>query len=61
MPGYPKVDQESDYLIARYDSTVLDAKPWGRGALEAAQTALALGYTWRQEAVLQQLLRKEAI
>ena len=60
MPGYPKIDQESDYLIARYDGTVLDAKPWGRGALEAAQNAIALGYTRQQETILQQLLRKEA-
>ena len=60
MPGYPKVDQESDYLIARYDGAVLDAKPWGRGAQEAVQNALMLGYTGQQEAILQQLLRKEA-
>ena len=60
MPGYPKVDQESDYLIARYDGAVLDAKPWGRGAQEAVQNALTLGYTGQQEAILQHLLRKEA-
>ena len=59
MPGYPKVDRHSDYLIARYDGAVLDAKPWGRGALEAAHTAQSLGYTGQQAAVLQELLRKE--
>lgn len=59
MPGYPKVDQQSDYLIARYDGAVLDAKPWGRGATEAAQTALSLGYTGQQAVILQELLRKE--
>ncbi len=59
MPGYPKVDRHSDYLIARYDGAVLDAKPWGRGALEAAHTAQSLGYTGQQAAILQELLRKE--
>ena len=59
MPGYPKVDRQSDYLIARYDGAVLDAKPWGRGAQEPAQSAQSLGYTGQQAVVLQQLLRKE--
>lgn len=59
MPGYPKVDRQSDYLIARYDGAVLDAKPWGRGALEPAQSAQSLGYTGQQAMVLQQLLQKE--
>ena len=59
MPGYPKVDRQSDYLIARYDGAVLDAKPWGRGALEPAQSARSLGYTGQQAVVLQELLRKE--
>ena len=53
------MDQQSDYLIARYDGAVLDAKPWGRGALEAAPTAQALGYSGQQAVVLQELLRKE--
>lgn len=55
------MDQQSDYLIARYDGAVLDAKPWGRGALEAASTAQALGYSGQQTAVLQELLRKEVL
>ncbi len=59
MPGYPKVDRENDYLIARYDSAVLDAKPWGRGALQAASSAQSLGYTGQQAVVLRELLRKE--
>jgi len=59
MPGYPKVDRHSDYLIARYDGAVLDAKPWGKGALEGAHTAQSLGYTGQQAAILQELLRKE--
>ena len=59
MPGYPKVDRESDYLIARYDGAVLDAKPWGRGALGPALSAQSLGYTGQQAVVLQQLLQKE--
>ena len=61
MPGYPKVDQQSDYLIARYDGAVLDAKPWGRGALEGAPTAQALGYSGQQTVVLHKLLRKEVL
>ena len=32
IPGYPKVDRDNDYLIARFDGAVLDAKPWARGA-----------------------------
>ena len=59
MPGYPKVDRESDYLIARYDGAVLDAKPWGRGALQPAPSAQSLGYTGQQAVVLRELLRKE--
>ena len=55
------MDQQSDYLIARYDGAVLDAKPWGRGALETAPTAQALGYSGQQTAVLQELLRKEVL
>ena len=55
------MDQQSDYLIARYDGAVLDAKPWGRGALEAAHTALTLGYSGQQTVVLHELLRKEVL
>ena len=32
IPGYPKVDRDNDYLMARFDGAVLDGKPWGRGA-----------------------------
>lgn len=28
MPGYPLIDKSNDYLMARYDKAVLDAKPW---------------------------------
>lgn len=28
MPGYPLIDQSNDYLMARFDKAVLDAKPW---------------------------------
>lgn len=28
MPGYPLIAQSNDYLMARFDKTVLDAKPW---------------------------------
>jgi hypothetical protein len=31
MPNYPKVDVDNPYLIARYDRSVIDSKPWGRG------------------------------
>jgi len=30
MPGYPRVDAASDYLVARYDGVILDAGAWGR-------------------------------
>ena len=44
IPGYPKVDRDNDYLMARFDGAVLDAKPWGRGVgsndqLPASQSA----------------------
>ncbi len=44
IPGYPKVDRDNDYLMARFDGAVLDGKPWGRGAqgdqqVPAAQSA----------------------
>jgi len=31
IPGYPKIDVRNTYLIGRYDGSVLDALPWGRG------------------------------
>ena len=34
MAGYPRVDEGSDYLAARYDGTVLDAVAWGAGSEE---------------------------
>lgn len=56
MPGYPRVDQASDHLIARFDGAVLDGKPWGRGALdEVPPTAEALGHQDQQATVLSHL------
>ena len=31
MPGYPEVALRNPYLMARYDGSVIDANPWGRG------------------------------
>ncbi|XP_021735428.1 uncharacterized protein LOC110702085 [Chenopodium quinoa] len=31
IPGYPRVDAHNSYLITRYDSTVINAQPWGEG------------------------------
>jgi hypothetical protein len=31
IPGFPKVAKSNSYLIARYDGSVVDAKPWGVG------------------------------
>jgi len=31
IPGYPRVDAHNSYLITRYDGTVINAQPWGRG------------------------------
>lgn len=31
IPGYPDVDAHNSYLITRYDGTVINAQPWGRG------------------------------
>lgn len=28
IPGYPRIDRNNDYLIARFDGLVIDAKPW---------------------------------
>lgn len=39
MPGYPTVDRDNDFLIARFDGAVLDAKPWGPGALSGVPSA----------------------
>ncbi len=55
MPGYPKVDRESDFLISRFDGAILDAKPWGRGFPEEPQTAESLGYTGALSEALTQL------
>ncbi|KAK9902730.1 hypothetical protein WJX75_004261 [Coccomyxa subellipsoidea] len=55
MPGYPKVDNESDFLISRFDGAILDAKPWGRASLEEPQAAASLGYRERLADTLAQL------
>lgn len=31
IPGYPRVDTQNSYLITRYDSTIINAQPWGAG------------------------------
>ncbi|KAL6634798.1 hypothetical protein ACP70R_027469 [Stipagrostis hirtigluma subsp. patula] len=31
IPGYPRIDACNNYLITRYDGTVINAKPWGLG------------------------------
>ncbi|KAL0686119.1 hypothetical protein Bca4012_052967 [Brassica carinata] len=31
IPGYPKVDSHTSYLITRYDGTVINSQPWGIG------------------------------
>lgn len=28
IPGYPRIDVCNNYLITRYDGTIIDAKPW---------------------------------
>ncbi|CAH8281931.1 unnamed protein product [Eruca vesicaria subsp. sativa] len=30
-PGYPNADVQNSYMITRYDGTVINAQPWGRG------------------------------
>ena len=37
MPGYPEVALRNPYLMARYDGSVVDANPWGRGGPVVAQ------------------------
>lgn len=31
IPGYPRIDTCNNYLITRYDGTIIDAKPWRLG------------------------------
>lgn len=31
IPGYPTVSRDNDYLFARQDGAIIDAKPWGMG------------------------------
>ncbi|PNW86427.1 hypothetical protein CHLRE_02g086076v5 [Chlamydomonas reinhardtii] len=31
MPNFPKVDTDNPYLSCRYDQSIVDSKPWGRG------------------------------
>lgn len=33
IPGYPRIDRSSDFLIARFDSLIIDALPWNRALL----------------------------
>ena len=58
MKDYPRVTRENEYLIARSDGSVIDAKPWGRGgedddawpgapvALSEAEARRADGASW---------------
>ena len=38
MPGYPLIDQSNDYLMARFDKAVLDAKPWCEAQQEVQES-----------------------
>jgi hypothetical protein len=31
IPGYPRIDRDNPYFIARFDGVVIDGKPWGIG------------------------------
>ncbi|KXZ47643.1 hypothetical protein GPECTOR_34g802 [Gonium pectorale] len=31
MPNYPRVDTDNPYLSCRFDQSIVDSKPWGRG------------------------------
>lgn len=31
MKGFPNITTGNDCILARYDNTLVDAKPWGRG------------------------------
>ncbi|GFR44470.1 hypothetical protein Agub_g5733 [Astrephomene gubernaculifera] len=31
MPNYPRVDTDNPFLSCRYDQSIVDSKPWGRG------------------------------
>ena len=33
IPGYPKIDNNNDYLIARFDDVIIDALSWKRDLL----------------------------
>lgn len=42
MVNFPNVARDNDFLLARYDNTLIDAKPWGRGQASAR-------HAWVQE------------
>ncbi|CAF2056255.1 unnamed protein product [Brassica oleracea] len=44
IPGYPKVDSHTSYLITRYDGTVINSQPWGLGG-EAKELWTGTSYT----------------
>ena len=54
IPGYPRIDRDNDYLLARIDGAVLDGKPWGHGTQEPGYT-LALHPRNSAEAALSRL------
>ena len=31
IPGYPKIDANNDYFLARFDGALIDGQSWGRG------------------------------
>lgn len=31
IPGYPRIDQDNATLASRFDSSIVDSKPWGEG------------------------------
>lgn len=60
IPGYPKIDAENDYFLARFDGALIDGQSWTR---VSQPTSRAQTHTQQDNAVhralLMQLQHKE--
>lgn len=44
MVNFPNVARDNDFILARYDNTLIDAKPWGRGQHRARSEWVQQGH-----------------
>lgn len=60
IPGYPKIDVNNDYFLARFDGALIDGQSWGRGRnLVAKQPDMGMDFHSSRHANLAELHYRE--